>query len=364
MTTVAQASSRICLFGEHQDYLDLAVIAGAIDLCFTAAATRRTDNVLRLSIRSRAIDTLNQTSSGIYDHFSYYIDQPQRYSMQRDYFKSTINVLLRHGFTLQGCDIVMDSDIPIGKGMSSSSVMIVTLMQALLRIGNSPAAEDPLLLAELAWEAEVFEFQEPGGRMDHYMSTLPGIIHLDFSKSSIHVEPFSLHLSGAFLLFDSLQPKDTLTALRSAKEPTLSALHKIGANHIAEILSLPGDKPHGLSALLSPLEERCLLAQLASARILDDALAMLRSGTVDDARFGAMLTAHHRQLADGLCLSTPSLEAILDAALQHGAWGGKLNGSGGGGCAFAYAPKNQVNEILTAVSELGYPGRIVNIAQS
>ena len=31
---------------------------------------------------------------------------------------------------------------------------------------------------------------------------------------------------------------------------------------------------------------------------------------------------------------------MLDAAMDAGAYGGKINGSGGGGCMFAYAPKD------------------------
>ena len=362
MNHVAQASSRICLFGEHQDYLDLAVLAGAIDLCFTAQATPRSDNVLRLSIRSRAINTLNQANPGIYDHFSYYSDQLQRYSGQRDYFKSTLNVLLRHGFALQGCDVVMDSNIPIGKGMSSSSVMIVALMKALLLNCGSSAAYNPTLLAELAWEAEVFEFDEPGGRMDHYMAALPGMMHLDFSHGSTRVEPLAPKLRGTFLLFDSLQPKDTFTALSSAKEPTLSAMRKAGIAHISHLLPLQDTTLNTICEPLSPLEARCLRAQVTNAALFQEALALMRSDEVDDVRLGALLTAHHRQLADGLCLSTPPLEAILSTAMQHGAYGGKLNGSGGGGCAFVYAPQDRAHDILGAVFELGYPGRIIHIA--
>jgi len=37
-------------------------------------------------------------------------------------------------------------------------------------------------------------------------------------------------------------------------------------------------------------------------------------------------------------ISTPKIDRMLRAALQNGALGGKINGSGGGGCMFAYAP--------------------------
>ena len=40
--------SRICLFGEHQDYLGLEVIASAINLRFSTTATKRDDNILHI----------------------------------------------------------------------------------------------------------------------------------------------------------------------------------------------------------------------------------------------------------------------------------------------------------------------------
>lgn len=40
--------SRICLFGEHQDYLGLEVIASAINLRFSTKAERRGDSLLHI----------------------------------------------------------------------------------------------------------------------------------------------------------------------------------------------------------------------------------------------------------------------------------------------------------------------------
>ena len=47
--------SRICLFGEHQDYLGLEVIASAINLRFSTKAEKRSDSLLRIRIRDKSI---------------------------------------------------------------------------------------------------------------------------------------------------------------------------------------------------------------------------------------------------------------------------------------------------------------------
>jgi len=49
---------------------------------------------------------------------------------------------------------------------------------------------------------------------------------------------------------------------------------------------------------------------------------------------------------------------MIDAALNAGAYGGKINGSGGGGCMFAYAPENP-EKVLEAVKKISNDSFIV-----
>jgi hypothetical protein len=48
---------------------------------------------------------------------------------------------------------------------------------------GSPDCEDPRKIAELAFQAEVTEFDEPGGRMDHYTSAWAAWFHLDLAAT-------------------------------------------------------------------------------------------------------------------------------------------------------------------------------------
>jgi galactokinase len=68
------------------------------------------------------------------------------------------------------------------------------------------------------------------------------------------------------------------------------------------------------------------------------ALGILEQATVDHETIGRLLTEHQEVLRDVLGISTPKIDRMLDASLKAGAVGGKINGSGGGGCMFAYAP--------------------------
>ena len=350
--------SRICLFGEHQDYLGLQVIASAVNIRFSAVAEHRPDMLLHIRIRDARLGALGQKNPGLYNEYTLDLSQPQVYTQKRDYFKSVVNVLRREGFPLSGAEVQMDSDIPIGKGMCSSTTMIMALMGALVALWDE-ARFEPMYIARLGWLAEVAEFQEPGGMMDHYASALGGLVHLDFADG---VTPRRLErsLRGAFILFDSLQEKDTLAVLSASKIPALAGLRALRPYGVQSVRDLAEDpEKERLLHKLDGLHRRKLAANVDNYRIQRQALAMLESGEIDDAAFGALLSRHQAGLRDGLGISTPVIDAILETALAHGAYGGKLNGSGGGGCLYCYAPRERADEIVAAVGEMGYPGLLL-----
>ncbi len=65
-------------------------------------------------------------------------------------------------------------------------------------------------------------------------------------------------------------------------------------------------------------------------------------------------------LKDVLKISTPKIDRMIDATLDAGAYGAKINGSGGGGCMFAYAPEN-TDKVLEAVKNISPDSHIVKV---
>ena len=109
-----------------------------------------------------------------------------------------------------------------------------------------------------------------------------------------------------------------------------------------------------VESYLSDLPERQrekVSANLVNRDICHEALENLRSGA-DPARIGELLTRHHEMLRDRLGISTPKLEAMIGAALDAGALGCKLNGSGGGGTMVALAPGREA-EVVAAIEKAG-----------
>jgi len=354
--------SRICLFGEHQDYLGLEVIASAIDLRFSAIISERTDQLIYIKIRDMSLDYLGANNSmGKYEEKIIDISQPIVYENSRDYFKSAIQVLRKEGYPLNhGYDIIMDSQIPIGKGMSSSTTMIMVFIKALMEMMGVEDKDDPEKIALLGFKAEVEEFGEPGGMMDHYTSALGGLVHLSFHDNKAHVKKIDKKIPGSFILFDSLSGKDTIRVLSRAKTPVIEALKKLEQKGIKSIKDFIIDEQNIKHLDMLDENERIKVkASINNYRILKEGESMLKGDSFNPEDFGELLKAHHANLRDGLDISTPVIEKILETAYKNGALGGKINGSGGGGCVYVYAYDENCDKIINAVAELGYPGRVI-----
>lgn len=337
---------RICLFGEHQDYLGLPVIACAITKRISIEASRRDDR--RIVVNMPDIDAVEE----------FRLDEPITYSAPRDYLKSSVKVLLRGGFSFsRGINAEIRSDIPINAGASSSSAMTVGWIHCLARLSDRAEESPPEKIAEYAHAAEVLEFGEPGGMMDHYTTALGGVIHLE-SHPRIRIERLPC-CPGAFVVGNSGEPKDTKYILARVKLGVLDIVEKMRRRDRS--FSLQGFSRGELGSLKDTLsgEELALLdGTLANRDITREARKELLKSRPDGRRIGTLLNEHQGILRDILKISTPKIDAMIRAALDAGAAGAKINGSGGGGTMFALAPVDP-ERVLEAVLKIAPDSFIV-----
>ena len=335
------APGRICLFGEHQDYLGLPVIACAISMRLRISGSRRGDDLVRIDLPDIDSEESFEIGGGELE-----------YKAERDYFRSGYNVLLREGFTFSsGFDCVVSGEIPINAGTSSSSALVVAWLDFLARMSDQATALEPERIAALAYAAEVGEFGEHGGMMDQYTISLGRAITLsswpEVSAGRIDGD------FGAFVLGDSGQPKDTqgiLARVRGGVEGIVEKIHVVYPEF--SLHEIQFDELREYSHLLDGPQRGLLTGTVRNRDIMGEALELLSSKPLDHERLGQMLTEHHAILRDVLGISTPKIDSMLAAALGAGATGGKINGSGGGGCMFAYAPDNP-EDVLEAVKRFG-----------
>jgi galactokinase len=337
---------RVCLFGEHQDYLQLPIIASAISLRVTIEGTKRSDNVVNIQLPD------------INDEEIFSLEFPVKYDKERDYFKSTLNVLSRKGYTFsKGFDCVVKGKIPINAGTSSSSALIITWVNFLAQMSDQARTLDAEEIAYLAYEAEVLEFAEPGGMMDQYSTSVGGIIFLE-SYPAVRVEKINANL-GEFVLGDSHEPKDTKFILARVKNQIQNVSKELQKKHPEfSLQTIQAAEIDRYAKELNAEQMELLKGTLINRDITRKAKAvLLRSGNNDE-EIGRLLTEHHAILRDVLKISTPKIDRMIDAALSAGAYGAKINGSGGGGCMFAYAPKNS-GAVQEAIEKEGGKGYIV-----
>ena len=341
------APGRICLFGEHQDFLGLSVIACAIDLDIRITGTPRDDT--RFAIDMPDLD--------LRDEF----DAARRvpYREDRDYIRSATNVAARNGLDFRcGYDCTIHGTIPINAGASSSSALTVAWVSFAWATQTGHLPETHEEIARLAHLAEVVEFGEPGGMMDHYTSAVGGLLFID-CREPITVERLPAQLDG-FVLGDSLQPKDTTGVLgrsRSAVEAGLVVLRDNIPDFDFRTTALDEVRP--FLAQMAEESRKRIVANFHNREICREARTLLAQPHVDHERIGDLLSRHHEHLRDGIGISTPQIERMLDAAMAAGALGGKVNGSGGGGTMFAWAPGRQ-EEVREALDAAGGRGMIVS----
>jgi galactokinase len=342
------APGRICLFGEHQDYLGLPVIAAAISLRLRIEGEPRPDRQIRISLPD-----IHQTES-----FTLQSEIP--YDNQRDYYKSVINLLQREGAVIpSGYDIRLTSNIPINAGTSSSSALVVGWAYFLDRLARTAHIKTAAELADLAYRAEVEEFGEPGGRMDQTSISVGNVIYLE-SWPVPKVEALK-PISGTFVLGDSQTAKDTLGVLKHVKYGMLEAVRKIReVNPGFSLHTFPAAQADEFRQLLTDDEFILFKGNLSDRDILLEAKALLEKGNVDPVVFGNLLNRHQINLREAKRISTPKIDRMIDAARNAGALGAKINGSGGGGCMFAYAPDN-AEAVAEAIEREGGKSYIITI---
>lgn len=340
---------RICLFGEHQDYLNLDVIASAISLRFVIEGQPRVDQQFFIDL----------PDIGEKEQFSAEGELP--YLKPRDYLRSSVNLLLRLGCRFdRGWDVRMHGKIPINAGTSSSSAMVVAWIKFLLEAaGRLELAPTPETVAELAYRAEVVEFKEPGGKMDHYTSALGGIVWIQFTPE-LTITRLEIPL-GTFVLGDSLEKKDTTGTLGSVRERVSRGLEMIKKeNPDFDLKKATESEIVPLIKNFPPEIKNPLLGAVLNRDLTKEGLKLFQAKSFDHKEFGRLLREEQRILRDLVGISTSKIDRMLQAAIAYGALGGKINGSGGGGCMFAYAPENP-EAVARAVEAAGGKAYIVKV---
>lgn len=326
---IVSAPGRVCLYGEHQDYLGMPSVVMAINLrC-------------RIKIEERDDRKVVWSSPKLGDEYSgeYNLDNLKSSEVDglQDHKLASMILAERRGqLPAKGWTATIDSDIPVQAGCSSSSALLVAWIAAMQRL--SGFVTSPIELANLAFEAEVSYFDAPGGNMDQIACAVGGALRVDPNEKDGYKELENPNFD--FVLGDSNSPKDTMGILTRCKFDRLDILEARG-----------GDWDRIDQTNLSENELSIVKGTIRNRNIERVASGIL-SGNSKSENLGELMTEHHSILRDVLKISTPRIESMCDAVLDAGAVGAKIFGSGGGGCMLAMVERKDGSPNIQALDKV------------
>ncbi len=392
-THLVQAPGRVNLIGEHIDYCGLSVLPMAIQRHVRLLVRRREDAVIRIASSARSYElrtfelaeTIPRYAGGDWGN----------------YVKAAAQAMIRHlasspgghpsDTPLRGFEGLIDADLPLAAGLSSSSALVIASGLALLVANGletpelSDAGQTPgtgpgaLTRAQLAGHLAHGEryVGTAGGGMDHAVCLLARAgtaLRVDFEP--LRTTPIPIPEDWRFVVAHSFvaaeKSKSALAVYnqrtrqsREAQEIVWDAMSTSGGSGGYQDL-LVEHVPHELLIAaedhLHPMLRRRFRHVVTEAQRVNRAEAALEAGDLE--RFGEILTASHLSLRDDYEVSTVELDELVKIMEEAGAAGARLTGAGLGGCAIGVCADAEVETVSDALRAEFYerrfpPGEVV-----
>lgn len=292
---------RICLMGDKVDLLGKPVIGMAINLMMTVKYEER---------RDRMIEFFSHNTD---ERIKFKLGEPAPLNIDLAYWSvlyERLKIHIRTGFYME-----VNSNIPIGAGLSTSAALSIGFIKALNQALNLNLSNRDI--AELAYLGENHDLGIQCGRLDQYTEAFGGIvfIHTDENPRVEHLKVGELPV----VVGDSMEERKAFNILNRVKK------------------NIREKDPVTLQAF--EVIETCVY-QAKNAIIQKDFK-----------KLGELMDKQQEQEAI-LKADTPKILTLCRAAKDAGALGAKQMGAGGGGCIVAIAPGNQ-KEVAHAINNAG-----------
>lgn len=338
---VAFSPGRINLIGEHTDYNGGYVLPAAIHLGVTACVAEIPDRVLimhSLQVPGESVSiTLGDLRPGACTGWSSYV-------------AGAVWALTEHRPADCGLEIVVDGNVPLGAGLSSSAALecaVIVAVSSLLGI-ELPLRE----LARRAQRAENIFAGVPTGSMDQVASMMSEegcALFYDVRDERITPVPLRLAEHGLSLVVIDTHAAHALVDGGYAERRTTCerAAAILGVALLRELTDLDA----AIAALESEDDARRLIARTRhvvteNARVLDAIDALQNE---DFTRMGGLMSLSHASLRDDYEVSCLELDVAVIAAMEAGALGARMMGGGFGGSAIALIETARVPNLRTGV---------------
>ncbi|WP_291377496.1 galactokinase [Demequina sp.] len=339
-TGVWSAPGRANLIGEHTDYNNGLVLPFAIDDRTWCAA--RVNGTGVVSVASTAQPTRHAVAIADLDQ--------ARFEGWSGYALGVAWALHASGHDLSrapGVDILIDSTVPLGAGLSSSAALesaVAVTLNDLWELGL-----DRMALAKAGQLAENGAIGAPTGIMDQVASLFGQADHavlLDCASLSTRAVPLSLERSGlALLVIDStVKHAHADGGYASRREACEKGARAMGVPFLRDLTV--ADLAKAEAILDDETFRRVRHVVTENARVLDTVETLASSGPE---AIGELLLASHASMRDDFEISVPEIDLAVETAMEAGAVGARLTGGGFGGSAVALLPATQVHNLTELV---------------
>ena len=348
-TALYSAPGRVNLIGEHTDYNDGFVLPFAINRRTVLALRPREDRLLRIcsdfadELVEIALDQLNPEQLGGWSAY------PLGVAWALGEFGADLSAV-------GGVEIYLESDVPVGAGLSSSAALesaVAVALNELWQLGF-----DRMTLARAGQLAENRVVGAPTGIMDQ-MATLFGepdsAVFLDCRSLETQIVNLGFAEAGlALVIIDTgVEHSHATGGYAERRQSCERGAQLLGVPSLREVTV--ADLPRAREILDETTFRRVRHVVTENQRVLDTVRALREHGPQ---AIGELLDASHWSMRNDFEISVDELDLAVETAQMNGAIGARMTGGGFGGSAIALVPFAAISRVQVALdgafAEHGY----------
>ena len=272
-----------------------------------------------------------------------------------NYFIAVVDQFQKRGVAIQGMNVVLNGDVPLGAGLSSSAAYEVCVAVMLDTICSTKIEKPQIALLSQAAEHSPFVGVRCG-IMDQFISALGQADHallIDCHSLEYQLIPFDSS-RASIVIINSMKRRGLMDSeyntRRSECEQGLALIRELSGEAYETIRHIPMEVFEKYQDKLSDgmrARLRHNLTENARVHALAEAL------TVNDWNAaGKALYASHASLRDDFGVSCKELDTIVEIAQTiDGVYGCRMTGAGFGGCAVALVNPDTVAQFEKTMTQ-------------
>jgi galactokinase len=338
---VVGAPGRVNLIGEHTDYNEGFVLPGAVD------------KKIYIAIAPNGTQTINVFGNQFNETHCFPVNSSQPYKGWMNYLAGVSYHIQQKGKKIEGVDVVVDGNVPVGAGMSSSAALCSAYgfaLNELFQLGLSRM--------ELAIVGQKTEHTFVGvqcGIMDQFAS-LHGkkghVMKLDCRSLEYEYIPFDFP-DYKIVLVNSMVSHSLAGSEYNVRRQQCEEGVALLKKHYPSIHSLRDIDPDQLlehKNELSPVVfDRCSYVIYEKERLLAGCAALKKN---DLTTFGKLMYATHEGLSKKYSVSCTELDFLVERAqMVEGVVGSRMMGGGFGGCTINIVQADAVDHFTQAIQK-------------